>query len=64
MDRKAYLMVKELSKYSINATGISEMKWFRQEVWDHDDNAKGKWNAIKESVLEAARDKLGFENRH
>ena len=32
--------------------------------WDRDDNAEGKWNTIKEIILEAARDKLGFESRH
>ena len=32
--------------------------------WDQEDNAEGKWNTIKEIILEAAKDKLGFETRH
>ena len=32
--------------------------------WNQDDNAEGKWNTIKEIILETARDKLGFEGRH
>ena len=33
MDRKVDLMVEELEKYSISVTGISETKWFGQEVY-------------------------------
>ena len=31
---------------------------------DHEDNAEGKWNTIKEIILEAAKENLGFESRH
>ena len=34
VDRKADSMVKELKKYSISVTGISETKWFGQEVFN------------------------------
>ena len=33
VDRKVDLMVDELKKYSISVTGISETKWFGQEVY-------------------------------
>lgn len=32
MDRKVDLIVNELRKFSISVTGISETKWFGQEV--------------------------------
>ena len=34
VDRKAGLMVQELKKYQISITGISEIKWFGQEVYN------------------------------
>ena len=33
VDRKVSLMVRELKKYGINVTGISETKWFGQAVY-------------------------------
>ena len=32
VDRKAILMVQELKKFRMNTTGISETKWFGQNV--------------------------------
>ena len=36
VDRKATLMVQELKKYRMNLTGISETKWFGQNVYNID----------------------------
>ena len=36
VDRKATLMVRELKKYKMSATGISETKWFGQNVYEID----------------------------
>ncbi len=37
VDRKAMLMVQELRKYKMNVTGISETKWFGQEIYNIND---------------------------
>ena len=36
VDRKVTLMVQELKKYGMNLTGISESKWFCQNVYNID----------------------------
>ena len=33
MDKKSELMVAELERFRMNATGISETKWFGQEIY-------------------------------
>ena len=33
MDKKSELMVAELKRFRMNVTGISETKWFRQEIY-------------------------------
>ena len=36
VDRKASFMVQEFRKFGINVVGISETKWFGQDVYDVD----------------------------
>ena len=36
VDRKAMLMVKQLQKFKMSVTGISETKWFGSAVYDVD----------------------------
>ena len=36
VDRKADLMIQELRKYHISITGISETKWFGEDVYNID----------------------------